>query len=361
LGISKAYATLAERDGLVPDAAQLHIVTLLQSLQSQLEARPTGVARLLARFGIGAMSPVRGMYLWGGVGRGKTFLMDLFFDTLQVDAKRRVHFHRMMNEIHERLKTVADTEDPLQRVAAAIARDTRVLCFDEFYVSDIGDAMVLGRLLDALFGRGMTLVATSNLPPDELYRHGLQRERFMPAIDLLKRYTRVVELAGSTDYRLRLMERAGTFLTPLNDTTDAALMRIFRDIAPGETVEARTLDVLGRDVRTRHCGKGVAWFDFDDICDGPRSQNDYVEIARRYQAVIVSGVPVMRHGAEDQARRFIAMVDEFYDRRVKLVVSAAAEARCLYQGTKLAFEFRRTASRLQEMQTADYLHQPHIA
>lgn len=303
---------------------------------------------------------VAGLYLWGDVGRGKTFLMDLFFETLPVENKSRIHFHRMMTDVHARLKALEDIEDPLDRVAADIARQTQILCFDEFFVSDIADAMILGRLLDGLFRRAVTLVATSNSPPSELYLNGLQRERFLPAIDLLETHTRVLHLDGDTDYRLRLLQQAGTYLTPIDADAVARLTHYFLEIASGDVVEGRLLDILGRDIPTERCAKGVAWFDFKDICDGPRSQQDYIEIARWYPTVIVSSIPILTTDKENQARRFIALVDEFYDRKVKLIVSAAAEIESLYAGQKLAFEFQRTTSRLIEMQSTIYLHAPHL-
>ena len=304
---------------------------------------------------------VPGLYLWGDVGRGKTFLMDLFFETLPLERKTRIHFHRMMGDVHDRLQAIVDTEDPLDQVAVDIARQVKVLCFDEFFVSDIADAMILGRLLDGLFRRGVTLVATSNSRPADLYRNGLQRERFLPVIDLLETHTQVLELGGDTDYRLRLLQQAGTYLTPADDDADARLRHYFLEIASGDVVVGRVLDILGRGIRTERCAKGVAWFDFKDICDGPLSQQDYIEIARWYPTVIVSNIPVLTAAQENQARRFVALVDEFYDRKVKLMVSAAAKIETLYTGPKLTFEFQRTTSRLIEMQSTAYLHAPHLS
>ena len=362
MGISEAYQQAIERDGLIADSAQLETVKRLQQLQTSLENRPQGVRRFLQRLGlVDAPAAPRGIYLWGGVGRGKTFLMDLFFEQLTTERKRRIHFHRMMREVHERLKLIADVEDPLQDVADDITRDVDILCFDEFFVSDIGDAMVLGRLFTALFERGLVLVATSNVPPDDLYKNGLQRERFLPAIEQLKLHTDVVEMKSGEDYRLRVMEQAGTFLTPAGDETDQRLLRLFSSIATSQAREQHRLDILGREVPTVRCAKGIAWFDFDALCDGPRSQNDYIEIARWYASVILSGVPVLDKKRENQARRFISLVDEFYDRRVKLIISADTELDGLYTGEKLQFEFQRTTSRLTEMQSAEYLGQPHLA
>ena len=362
LNIRDAYSDIVDKEGLLPDAAQLRIVDALQHLQSELEAGVSRWRSLLAKTGMGpARNPVRGLYLWGGVGRGKTFLMDLFYENLKVSDKRRIHFHRIIREVHERMKLLGDTEDPLDKVAAEIASETRVLCFDEFFVSDIADAMILGTLLERLFARGVTLVTTSNSAPGELYRDGLQRERFLPAIESLQQHTDVLELDGGVDYRFRLLQKAGTYLSPPNDAADNKLRDFFTRVAHGDVAEDRMIEVLGRDIHALRCAKSVVWFDFMEICDGPRSQNDYIEIARWYQTVIVSGVPILVQELENPARRFISMVDEFYDRRVKLILSAATDVDRLYQGSKLTFEFQRTASRLTEMQSEEYLHEAHLA
>jgi len=267
----------------------------------------------------------------------------------------------MMHEVHDRLKRLGDIEDPLDKVAAGVARETRILCFDEFFVSDIGDAMILSRFLDGLFRRGVTLVATSNLQPDDLYRGGLQRQRFLPAIELLKARTQVVRLDGDVDYRLRLLQQAGTYLTPDDAAASARLQRFFDESASSQIVTDRMLDINGREIRAHLCARGIVWFEFDAICDGPRSQNDYIEIARWYPTVIVSGIPRLDQTLDNQARRFVALVDEFYDRRVKLIISAAADIGSLYSGSRLALEFERAASRLIEMQSTEYLAAPHLA
>ena len=363
MSIREAYEASLQSHGHQEDAAQLDVVERLDDLRLRLEShRPGG--RLRRWFGGGrgaAGNSVRGLYLWGGVGRGKTFLMDLFFDTLAVDRKTRIHFHRMMRGVHERLQALGDVEDPLDRIATEIASETRVLCFDEFFVSDIGDAMILGRLLTGLFKRGVTLVATSNSHPEDLYRDGLQRQRFVPAIELLRKHTEVVEIGGNVDYRLRLLQQAGTYLTPNDATAQRRLRQFFEESASSQINESAELDINGRPIRARLCAKGIAWFDFEALCDGPRSQNDYIELARWYPTVIVSSVPVLDAQREDQARRFVALVDEFYDRRVKLMLSADAPADSLYAGRRIAFEFERTVSRLVEMQSTDYLAAPHLA
>ena len=362
--IREAYMDSLRREGHVEDSAQLEIVGRLELLQERLSRPAPRFARLRRLFGRVANpenEAVRGLYLWGGVGRGKTLLMDLFVETLPIRAKKRIHFHRMMREVHERLKALGNVRDPLDRVAADIARKTRVLCFDEFFVGDIGDAMILGRLLDGLFQRGVTLVATSNSKPDDLYKDGLQRQRFLPAIDLLNQHTDVVHLEGGVDYRLRLLEKAGTYLCPDNEDALQRLTSFFDESATSEIRSFTTIDINAREIPARKCAKSIIWFAFEDICDGPRSQADYIEIARWYPTVIISGVPRFDATLENQARRFIALVDEFYDRRVKLMLSADVDLGLLYQGGRLAFEFERTASRLIEMQSKEYLALPHLA
>lgn len=364
LSIKRAYADVADRDGLIDDPAQQQLVDALQDLQNHLLSQHTPRRRLLRKLRLPFIRQVHaleGLYIWGGVGRGKTFLMDLFFESLALKQKKRLHFHRMMREVHIRLKSYGEIEDPLDAVAADVARQAAVLCFDEFFVSDIADAMILGRLLEHLFRRGVTLVATSNSQPAGLYANGLQRERFLPAIALLEQHTRVIQLDGNADYRLRLLQQAGTYLTPADQLAKTKLAHFFTEIAPGNIVENRSLEISGRVIRTERCAKGVAWFDFPEICQGPRSQQDYIEIARWYQTVIVSNVPALGADLEDAARRFVAMVDEFYDRKVKLILSAAVPLDTLYRGDKLEFEFRRTRSRLTEMQSSEYLHAAHLA
>jgi cell division protein ZapE len=305
-------------------------------------------------------SPLRGLYLWGGVGRGKTFLVDEFLAELPIRDKRREHFHRFLQDVHAGLRRHRNLPSPLDRVAADLAAKARLLCIDEFVVSDVADAMVLATLLDALFSQGVTLVATSNLPPSELYRGGLQRERFLPAIALIEKHCRVMELDAGVDYRLRQLERVALYLGPGIADAESRLATEFERLADGPGEKDARVQVAGRSVRARREAEDIVWFDFREICEGPRSAVDYIEIARCYHTVFVGRVPAMDAGSEDAARRFITMVDEFYDRGVKLVLSAAAaEPAALYRGDRLAFEFRRTTSRLNEMQSRKYLARPH--
>ncbi len=361
MGISSAYSEICRRDGLVRDAAQLKVVDALQQLQDQLVRNQSFTERLRRLPIIGARnrSGQKGIYLWGGVGRGKTLLMDLFHNSLQTPRKLRTHFHRMMSDVHAQLRNMPDIENPLDKVAAGIARDTSVLCFDEFFVSDIGDAMILGRLLDGLFQRGVALIATSNTAPNDLYPNGLQRDRFLPAIASIEKHTQVIHIDDGADYRLRLLQRAGTYLTLGDAEADTRLQHFFHNSAAAAVPDESVLEILGRPIQTRRYAIDVAWFDFPALCHGPRSTEDYIEIARRFQTVILSGVPAMTADQDDAARRFVSLVDEFYDRRVKLIVSAAVPIDRIYQGTRLAFEFRRTSSRLNEMQSTGYLHLEH--
>ena len=363
--LGRRYLKAMQEQGHTPDRAQLSALGSLARVQSELEIMSPpgkGFARfrrkLLSRFGAG--TPVRGAYLWSGVGRGKTFLMDLFFDNLPFNDKLRFHFHRLMYRVHNRLKEYSGKIDPINAVAEDLACQARVICFDEFYVSDIGDAMILGKLLQSLFDRRVCLVATSNIPPDDLYIRGLQRQQFVPAIDLIKKNTEIVHVDGAFDYRLRVLEQAEIYHSPLDELAELNLASYFQKIAPEKGSSGQALEILGRNITTRRRADGIAWFDFAELCGGPRSQADYVELARCFQTIIISQTPILDEAMENEARRFIALVDELYDRRVKLIVSAAAPINGLYTGKRLSQEFKRTDSRLNEMQSTQYLAQAHL-
>lgn len=354
-----------DEGSLQPDAAQAEAVQRLQTLyESLLRSEPVqgGLLKKLFKRQEPAVAP-KGLYFWGGVGRGKTYLMDAFYDSLPFEQKMRVHFHRFMQMAHRKLKELAGIKNPLQVLAKEMKADNRVICFDEFFVSDITDAMILGGLMEELFNLGVTLVATSNIVPDDLYKDGLQRQRFLPVIDLLKQHTDVLNVDGGVDYRLRVLERAEIYHCPLDRGANESLMNSFMQLAPDlETItEGEKIEIEGRYLETVRCDDDIVWFEFSELCDGPRSQNDYIEIARMYHAVLLSNVPVLGGSKDDQARRFINLVDEFYDRKVKLIISAAAPIVELYSGGRLSFEFERTQSRLLEMQSHDYLARAHKA
>ncbi len=352
------YARQIAGRGFRSDPAQLVAVARLDDLRERLIAAAAKAGRAWLRRSRRAQ-PERGLYLWGGVGRGKTWLMDLFVESLPFAAARRAHFHRFMHDAHAALKELRNRPDPLERLAERIARDTRVLCFDEFAVADIADAMILSGLLAGLTRRGVSLVATSNVRPQDLYPGGLQRQRFLPAIELIERHTEVLEVAGATDYRLRRLTHAGTYLAAQAPDTTGRLQALFEELAGHGAAAGGSIQIEGRPIAVVRRSHGAVWFDFAALCAGPRSQDDYIEIAREFGSVIVGNVPVLDALHENEARRFIALVDELYDRGVNLIVSAAAAPAELYRGERLTLEFRRTASRLVEMQSVEYLAREH--
>ena len=307
----------------------------------------------------GRVDSVRGVYLYGPVGRGKTFLCDLFYETLALPKKRRQHFHRFMQDVHAALRRLPGRANPLDEVAAGIAADTRVLVLDEFFVGDIGDAMILGNLLRALFERGVVLVTTSNTRPADLYRDGLQRERFLPSIALIERHCSVVKLKSPHDWRLRALKQAPVYYTPPSAEAERAMRAIFNRVARSAPRRDIDLDINDRPIGARLEADGAVWFDFAAICEGPRGVADYIELARAYHTILVSNVPQFTPLIEDAARRFIELVDELYDRGVNLVISAATPAVDLYDGERLRAQFARTESRLIEMQSEDYLAREH--
>jgi cell division protein ZapE len=346
------------------DAAQLDAAIRLDLLSAALlESSRTVGERLRARLQwlpVGnPRVPLRGLYLWGGVGRGKTMLMDWFYDSLRFPRRERTHFYRFMRQVHAELRGIENREQPLDAVAQRLAHRARVICLDEFFVADIADAMILAGMFEGLFRRGVTLVATSNSPPQDLYKDGLQRQRFLPAIDLIQAHVQVVHLDGGTDYRLRQLEQAPTYLDSNLPATAAQLTQRFAALAGGGATGPGCLSVEGRDISAVSLSPGMAWFEFSALCEGPRSQNDYIELARSFHTVFISNIPVFTARNEDAARRFISAVDEFYDRGVNIVVSAAAPPAALYQGERLRFEFQRAASRLIEMQSQKYLAGQH--
>lgn len=358
----------------LPDSSQKQAVILLDDLYHRLISRENAFVpvekprlwrsflrlRFFSKKQNDLIIPEKGLYFFGGVGRGKTYLVDTFFESLPFDKKLRMHFHRFMQRIHHELKIANAEQDPLQLIADKLADEAHILCFDEFFVSDITDAMILGTLLGALFERGVCLVATSNIVPDELYLHGLQRARFLPTIALINQHCDVVSVDSGTDYRLRTLEQAQLYHFPLDDAAKCNLETYFYTLATEPYFERREIDINHRLLMTQREAEGVVHFGFNVLCDSPRSQFDYIEIARLYHTVLLSNVPKMDASKDDAARRFIAMVDEFYERNVKLIMSAEVPLLSLYEQGKLSFEFARCCSRLNEMQSTHYLALPHL-
>lgn len=356
-GMLDAYESQLRSRGFKSDPAQRAAAQRLQELYGELlgfkAARSSTLRRMFSR-----PAMPRSVYFWGGVGRGKSFLMDCFYDAVPYQRKRRTHFHAFMQEVHNDLKQHNNEPDPLQKVADRISRHTRLLCFDEFHVSDIADAMILGRLLDALFARGVIFVMTSNYPPDGLYPNGLMRINFLPTIEMIKRRCDVIEIDHGTDYRLRTLQKMEIYLVPHDEAAERKMNEDFVRLAASEG-DSDDLEVLGRRLKVVRKAPGVIWFDFPSLCGGPRSQNDYLEIAREHHTVLLSDVPQLRAADASEARRFTWLIDVLYDHRVKLIMSAAVEAPELYTTGHNAHEFVRTVSRLIEMRSRDYLAEAH--
>jgi cell division protein ZapE len=359
------YQEALRKRGFAPDDSQHAAVLRLQQLYAEWSDYKRQRSTALRRLVVHPPLP-RGIYLWGPVGRGKTFLMDSFYRCLPLVRRRRVHFHHFMRDVHRELDELKGTTDPLDALAERIAKRYRLICFDEIALSDVADTMILGRLLTKTIDKGVVYCMTSNYHPDELYKGGLKREDFLPAIELIKSRLDVIGVDGGVDYRKRALQRLKVYHAPLAPDTDRALMQAFRRIAEVEE-ERHELDVEGRVIPYRHRAGGVVWFDFKAICGGGRSQNDYIDLAKRFHTVVISGVPRMGLDRADEARRFTLLVDVFYDQRVKLILSAEAEPdSLLLRGTRsgdaqlqaMIFQFNRTASRLAEMQTREYLEQP---
>ena len=358
MSLTARYQHELQHGGATADPAQQVVVEELERLLGELP--PDQPKSLLGRlFRRRPQHIPKGVYLWGGVGRGKTWLMDMFFDAIPGTAKERLHFHRFMRTVHNELKRFEGQPNPLQLVVRDLARRIRILCLDEFDVVDIGDAMILAGLLRALFDEGIVLVTTSNQPPDNLYPNGIQRASFIPAIALLNRYTEVIHLGGDTDFRRRALETSLLYQTPADTAARQRFEHEFTRLAGAASDHNGTLEVMGRRLPYQQRIEGMVWFDFDALCGPPRSQHDYIEVARGHHTVFISDIPQLDDEQVDRTRRFIFLVDEFYDRRVKVVLSAATPMEDLYHGTRLRFEFERTASRLQEMQTSVYLGRSH--
>lgn len=370
--LAETYAASVEAGRIEPDAAQLALLARFDDLIERLDRQPVrnGVAPFARLFGRKRnVEPVRGLYIWGSVGRGKTMLMDMFFDAAQVAAKRRAHFHAFMAEVHSRVHAWrqekkagrAKGDDPIQPVADQLAKEAQLLCFDEFAVTDIADAMILGRLFEALFARGVTIVATSNVEPARLYEGGLNRALFLPFIGLLGERMEVARLDARTDFRLEKIGGSPVYYTPADAAARAAMDRLFASLSGRANGAPARLEVLGRTLPIPEAASHVARFTFDDLCRKPLAAVDYLALAENYHTIFIEGVPVMAQHMRNEAKRFINLIDTLYDQHVKLVVSAEASPTGLYTGDygREAFEFERTASRLIEMQSHSYLALPH--
>ncbi len=379
------YWKFSQSHDFESDPAQIAVLEQLERLHGEIEHyrqyRQGKINRLVTNFG-GGKKPPRGIYIWGSVGRGKSLMMDAFYHVSTLKRKRRVHFHEFMREIHVEMRKHAGEEDPLEPISTTIAKQLRLLCFDEFHVSDIADAMILGRLLEMLTSKGVVLVMTSNYQPDDLYPNGLQRSRFLPAIELLNRELDVVEIGGARDHRRRILESIPVYHTPITAMAENALARAFDAMSKATSVANGTLTIGGRPVLYQRRAKGVIWFQFDELCVKPRSQIDYLEIASHYHTVLISGIPQLHaKNRADVVRRFTWLVDVFYDQRVKLIcsaeampellviddrvqnaASAAASAKSKDDASMMvSAEFGRTASRLREMQSREYFSRKHAS
>lgn len=357
---SQKYKSLLRQPGFESDTTQLQAVALLDNLHQQVIAAgsDSGWRDWFSRRSQPAR--IRGLYFWGGVGRGKTMLMDLFYQSLDANIKcQRTHFHSFMNQIHASLRQKTKRAKPLQAIAQDIATDVQVLCLDEFVIIDIGDAMIMAGLLETLFAEGVVLVTTSNAAPQELYRDGLQRARFIPAIDLLQRHCQVVELDGGQDYRLRFLQQTDLYSVPHDDACEKRIRAYLDQQVSALPTAQRDLVVNGRILAHHFCAGDTVWFSFAELCETTRSQADYLELARFFNTVIVTGIRQMDNTSDDVARRFVLLIDVLYDHHVKLICSAAVSPERLYLGSRLSFEFERTVSRLLEMQSSEYLAQAH--
>ena len=358
---AERYQQAISQNNFIADPEQAAAIEHLQNLYLRLLAQSQNKSRLWQQLKqkIRKAEPVKGLYLWGGVGRGKTWMMDIFYDSLPFADKIRLHFHQFMQTVHDQLELIKGQKNPLTLVARNFAKSYRVICLDEFHVSDITDAMLLHGLLEALFKEGICLVCTSNLKPDDLYKNGLQRQRFLPAIERLKQYCEIVHIGGQTDHRLRLLEKAQTWYCPADDRAQAQLKQRFTELSTSQVQYQQNLHLNYRQIPCIALSDGLVWFDFEIICSAPRGSADYIEIACCYHTVFISQIPRLDESKDDLARRFVNMIDEFYDHNIKLIVSCDVMPDQLYTGRQLRFEFQRTASRLEEMRSHEYLARPH--
>ena len=348
---SELYLNLIDDGQLSFDKEQAKLLEKFNHLNESLTKRSK------SWFG---QKKIKGLYIRGEVGRGKTQMMDIFFETLNIQEKKRVHFHRFMKILHDDLDKISAQKDPLKKVAKEISKKTKVLCFDEFYVEDIGDAMLLGRFINELFENKVTLITTSNTHPDNLYRDGLHRSRFLPAIKSIKENCEIYELNSAQDYRLRTLEQLEIFIIGKGNQGIKELESNFTELTNGEFQDGQKIKILGREIDTIKLAQGSLWVSFKEICEGPRSAKDYIEICSEFHTLFVSNVPIMKVSNDDSARRFIALVDECYERNVNLILSMETELEQIYSGERLLEPFKRTISRLEEMRSKEYLSRPHL-
>ncbi len=353
------YQELISSKEFEQNSQQEAIINVLDDIYQQLLPR-LQKKNILQRVFHKPENPIKGLYLWGGVGVGKTWLMDIFYHCLPEHGKMRLHFHQFMQKINLNLTRLQDKQDPLKIIAKQLSEKYRVICFDEFFVSDIADAMLLGGLFDALFHQGITLVTTSNIHPDDLYKGGISRDRFIPAIELIKCNTHVIHIESKKDYRMRHLQDAGVYLMPLGEATRQKMRERFESLTDTSWTQNELLIISGRGIQTIRRGKGIVWFHFNDLCNIPRNQYDYLEIAKSFHTVLLSGVPKLAEDQTNQALYLISLIDVFYDAKVKLVMSANCTIEEIYVKGQMQFEFERTRSRLQEMQSIEYLQEPHV-
>jgi cell division protein ZapE len=366
MSLTEQYKKALQQPDMVADVAQEQAILKLESLSKALTVNKKTLLdaiKKISPFKKHHPKPVQGLYFWGGVGRGKTWLMNLFYEELDISEKYRIHFHHFMLDIHEKLGALSKQKNrhknPLQQIAKDLSKKYKLLCIDEFIVTNITDAMILSELLHALFKQQVCLVATSNRMPDDLYLNGLQRERFLPAIELIKKHTEVIQLDGGIDHRTSLLELTDIFYTPITTNTDLQIKQRMRELAITPIAENKTLNILNREIQTISCSEDIAWLDFNVICTTPRAAQDYIKLAQQFNTIIITNIPIMDEYSDDKTRRFIYLIDELYDRNVKLIASADESPEKLYQGDMLEFAFRRASSRLIEMRSHQYLSQSH--
>ncbi len=365
MSLNERYRSALKQPDMKHDAVQEQAIIKLETLSRYLvkSDKPSifNSLKKLSPFKSHQPEPVKALYLWGGVGRGKTWLMNMFYEELAIDKKHRIHFHHFMLDIHDKLSSFNDKKqkNPLQQIARDLSKKYRLLCIDEFIVTNITDAMILSELLHALFDFQVSLVATSNRIPDDLYLNGLQRERFLPAIELIKRHCDVFHLDGGIDHRTSLLEQSDVYYSPLTPQTHPQIKQIMQELAISPVLENKKIRILGREIQTICCSDEIVWFEFEAICSAPRAAQDYIELAQQFNTVIISNIPIMDEYSDDKARRFIYLIDELYDKKVKLIASAVDQPQKLYQGDMLEFAFHRTSSRLIEMRSHQYLCEEH--